>query len=137
MDSQTCKTLVRKRAAVKARVTQIKEYIDNLHENVDVHNVNVRLQLSEKVWEEYNTVQDQLEYDDDDDETQQHVLDREVFTETYCELRTRIDRIIADDRRAGEASSADSQTPRALHDTNNSLAPKIKFPTIKIPKFGG
>jgi hypothetical protein len=62
MDSQTRKTLVRKRAAVKARVTQIKKYIDNLQENVDVHNVNVRLQLLEKVWEEYNAVQDQLEY---------------------------------------------------------------------------
>jgi hypothetical protein len=136
MDSQTRKTLVRKRAAVKARVTQIKKYIDNLQENVDVHNVNVRLQLLEKVWEEYNIVQDQLEYEDDD-EMQQHVLDREVFTETYCELRARIDRIIAHDRRAGEVSSADLQTPRALHDTNNSLAPKIKLPTIEIPKFAG
>jgi hypothetical protein len=136
MDSQTRKTLVRKRAAVKARVTQIKKYIDDLQENVGVHNVNVRLQLLEKVWEEYNAVQDQRECEDDD-ETQQHVLDREVFTETYCELRARIDRIIAHDRRAGEVRSADSQTPRALHGTNNSLAPKMKLPTIEIPKFGG
>jgi hypothetical protein len=88
------------------------------------------------LWEQYNAVQDQLEYEDDDG-TQQHVQDREVFTETYCELRARIDRIVADDRRTGEVSSADSQTPRALHDTNNSLAPKIKLPTIEIPKFGG
>jgi hypothetical protein len=84
MDSQTRKTLVRKRAAVKARVTQIKKYIDNLQENVDVHNVNVRLHLLEKAWEEYSAIQDQLEYEDDD-ETQEHVLDREVFTETYCD----------------------------------------------------
>jgi hypothetical protein len=47
-------------------------------------------------------VQDQLEYDDDDDDgTQQNELDREAFTETYCELRARIDRIISEDRRAG------------------------------------
>jgi hypothetical protein len=32
------------------------------------------------VREEYNVEQDQLEYDDDD-ETQQHELDREAFTE--------------------------------------------------------
>jgi hypothetical protein len=63
-----------------------------------VHDVNVRLQWLEKVWGEYNAVQDQLEYNDD--ETQQHELEREAFTETYCELRARIDRIISEDRQA-------------------------------------
>jgi len=50
------------------------------------------------VWEEYNAAQDQLEYndDDDDDETQQYELDRDAFTETYYELRARIDRISDD-----------------------------------------
>jgi len=65
MDSQTCKALVRKRAAVKARMMHIKKYVDRLPETVDMHDVNVRLQLLEKVWEEYNAVQDQLEYNDD------------------------------------------------------------------------
>jgi len=54
-----------------------------------MHDVNVRLQLLGKLLEEYNTVQDQLEYNDD--EMQQHELDREAFTEVYCELRARID----------------------------------------------
>jgi hypothetical protein len=64
---------------------------------LDIYDVNVRLQLFENVWEEYNAVQDQLGYnDDDDDETQQHELDRGAFTETYCELRARIDRIISE-----------------------------------------
>jgi hypothetical protein len=44
---------MRKRVAVKARVTQIKKYFDNLQENVDVHNANFRLQLLEKAWEEW------------------------------------------------------------------------------------
>jgi len=82
-------------------MTHIKKYIDSLPDTVDVHDVNVRLQLLEKVWEEYTDVQDQLEYNDDD-ETQQHELDREAFTETYCELRARVDRIISEDRRAKE-----------------------------------
>ena len=47
-----------------------------------MHVLNVRLQLLEKVWKEYNTTQDQLEYHDDDDETHQHELDRETVTET-------------------------------------------------------
>jgi len=75
----------------------IKKYIDSLPDTLDMHDVNVRLHLLEKVWEEYNAVQDQLEYIDDD-ETQQHELDREAFTETYCELRARVDRIISEDR---------------------------------------
>ena len=57
--------------------------------------------MLEKVWEEYNAIQDQLQYyyyDDDDDETQQHELDREAFTETHCELKARIDRMISQDR---------------------------------------
>ena len=62
MDSQTRKALVRKRAALKARMAHIKKYVDSLPETVDMHEVNVRLQLLEKVWEECNAVQDQLEY---------------------------------------------------------------------------
>jgi hypothetical protein len=89
------------------------------------------------VWEEYNAVQDQLEYNDDDDETQQHGLDTEAFTETYCELRPRIDRIISEDTRARDVSSAELQTPRPLHENGNVIAPKIKLATIEIPKFGG
>jgi hypothetical protein len=87
--------------------------------------------------EEYNAVQDQLEYNDDDDETQQHELDREAVTETYCELKAWIDRIISEDRRAREISLAESQKPRATHENGNCLTIKIKLPTIEIPKFRG
>jgi hypothetical protein len=82
MDSQTRKALVRKRTAVKARVRHIKKYIDSLLDTVDMHDINVRLQLLEKVWEEFNAVHNQLEYNNDD-EMQQHELDREAVTETY------------------------------------------------------
>jgi hypothetical protein len=41
MDSQTRKALVRKRGAVKAKMTHIKKYIDSLQDTVDVHEVNV------------------------------------------------------------------------------------------------
>jgi len=136
MDSQTREALVRKRGAVKAKMTHIKKYTDSLPDPVDMHDTNVRLQLLENVWEEYSAVQDQLPYNDDD-ETQHHELDREAFTETYCELKTRIDRMISEDRRARDVSSAESQKPRATHDNGNCLAPKIKLPAIEIPKFGG
>jgi hypothetical protein len=52
-------------------MTHVKKYIDSLQDTVDMHDVNVRLQLSEKVWKEYNALQDQLEYSD---ETQQHEI---------------------------------------------------------------
>jgi len=118
-------------------MTHIKKYIDSFQDTVDVHDVNFRLQL-EKVWEEYNAAQDQLECnDDDDDETQQHELDREAFTETYCELRARINGVISEDRRAEAVSSAESQMPTAPHENCNFLAPKIELPTIDFPKFGG
>jgi len=136
MDSQTRKAFVRKQAAVKARMTHIKKYVDSLPETVDMHDVNVRLQLLEKVWEEYNAVQDRLEYNNDD-ETQQHELDREAVTETYCELRARIDSIISEDIRATDVSSSESQTSRATHENGNSLKPKIKLLTTEIPKFRG
>ena len=139
MDSQTRKALVRKRAAsVKARMSHIKKFVDSLQDTVDVHDVNVSLQLLEKAWEEYRAVQDQLEYYYYYYyETQQHELDREAFTETYCELKARIDRIIAGDRRASEVSSAESEAPRTPHEKINFLVPKIKLPTTEIPNFGG
>jgi len=136
MDSHTRKALIRKRAAVKAKVTHIKKYIDSLPDIVDMYDVNVRLQLLEKVWEEYNAVQDQLEHNDDD-ETQQHELDREAVTETYCELSARINRMISEDRQARDVISAELQKRRATHDNGNCLAPKIKLSTIEIKKFGG
>jgi hypothetical protein len=71
MDSKTRKTLVTKRAAIKARMSHIKKYIDSLQDIVDMHDVNVRLKVLEKVWEEYNDVQYQLEYNNDG-KTQQH-----------------------------------------------------------------
>ena len=43
MDSQTRKALVRKRAAVKAKMTRIKKYTDSLPGTVDMHDVNVKL----------------------------------------------------------------------------------------------
>ena len=76
-------------------MAHVKKYTDSLQDTVDMRDVNVRLQLLEEVWEEYNAVQDQLECND---ETQQHELDRKAFTETYCELRARIDRIISEDK---------------------------------------
>ena len=106
-------------------------------DTVDMHDVHVRLQLLGKVWEEYNAVQDQLEYNYCDDETQQHELDREAVTETYCELKAGIDRMISEDRRARDVSSAESQKPRATRDNGNCLAPQIKLPTIEIPKLRG
>ena len=58
MDSQTHKALVRKRAAVKTKMMHIKKYIDNLPYTVDMHDITVRLQLLERVWEEYSATQD-------------------------------------------------------------------------------
>jgi len=117
-------------------MTHVKKYIDSLQDTVDTHDANVRLQLLEKVREEYNAVQDQLGYNDDG-EMQQHELDREAFTETYCEMRAAIDRIISEDRRARAVSSAESQKPRATYENGICLASKIKLPTIEIPKFRG
>jgi len=47
MDSQIRKALVRKQAAVKARMTHIKKYVDSSLDTVDMHDVNVGLQLLE------------------------------------------------------------------------------------------
>jgi len=59
--------LKQNRTAVKAKVAHIKKYIESLPDTVDMYDVNVRLQLMEKMWDEYNAVQDQLECNDDDE----------------------------------------------------------------------
>jgi len=45
--------------------------------------------------------------------------------------------MISEDRQARDVSSAESQKTRAAHENGNCIAPKIKLPTIEIPKFGG
>jgi len=89
-------------------MTHIKKYIDNLPYTVDKHDITVRLEFLERVWQEHNVTQDQLEYQDDD-ETEQHELDRETFTETYCELKARIERFISQDREAKDVKLTESQ----------------------------
>ena len=64
-------------------------------------------------------------------EMQEHELDMEAFTETYGELRARINRIIADDRLAGEVSSVKSQMPRSLQENCNASAPRLNCPPLK------
>ena len=64
-------------------------------------------------------------------EMQQHELDTEAFTETYGELRARINRIIVDDRLAGEVSPAKSQMPRTLQENRNASAQRLNCPPLK------
>jgi hypothetical protein len=45
--------------------------------------------------------------------------------------------MISGERHARDFSSAESQKPGAMHEDGNCLAPKIKLPTIEIPKFEG
>jgi hypothetical protein len=45
--------------------------------------------------------------------------------------------MILEDRQARDVSLAELQTPRATLEKGNYLVPKIKLPTIEIPKFGG
>ena len=61
----------------------------------------------------------------------QHEMDIEAFTETYGELRARINRIIADDRLGGEVSSATSQMPRSLKENCNASATRLNCPPLK------
>jgi len=64
-------------------------------------------------------------------EMQKHDLNIKAFTEIYSELRARISRIIADDRLAGEVSSAKSQMPRSLQENCNASAPRLNCPLLK------
>jgi len=68
-------------------------------------------------------------------EMQQHELDTVAFTETYSELRASINRIIADDRLAGEVSSAKSQMPRSLEENCNASAPRLNCLPLKSQNF--
>jgi len=63
-------------------------------------------------------------------EMQKYELDMKAFAETYSELRARINRIIADDRLAGEVSSVKSQMPRSLQENCNASAPRLNCPLL-------
>ena len=45
--------------------------------------------------------------------------------------------MISEDRQAKDVKLAESQKHRATRDYGNCSPPKIKLPTIQIPKFGG
>jgi hypothetical protein len=108
MNSPKLKIFGRRRTVIKVRMTHFKNYIDNLEGIVDMHDLNVRLHLLENVLEEYNTLQYQLEFNDDN-ERQKYALDRKTVTETYCELTKKIDTMILEDRHARIVSLRESQ----------------------------
>jgi len=60
------------------------------------------------------------------------LVDREAFTETHCELRARIDRIISEDRQDRDVSLAESQTLRAPHKIATFQCLRLNCPLLKF-----
>nr|CAH7737264.1 unnamed protein product [Callosobruchus chinensis] len=144
--------LVRKRAAIKAKQTTFKKFVDNFKASVrdgsleglsksKMNDLELRVERREKVLNEFEEIQAQIEVVCEDLDSQ--MIEREEFDNVYFSLLASCKAMISEyydanqqSIKASKSSSEHSQISiESVRPVNNPIS--IVLPEIKLPKFGG
>ncbi|XP_030753971.1 uncharacterized protein LOC115880817 [Sitophilus oryzae] len=137
--------LIRKRAAVKSKLTNFTNYLDRIQQNAInvkpsedvVSELQLRCEKASKLLDEFEQFQLEIEVNSDDEETQQNV--RSEFEDAYFSIITAANQFIKKNlvsvENDSEGSASGGSIASAGASTSNTQA--IKLPTIQLPKFEG
>nr|CAH7752510.1 unnamed protein product [Callosobruchus chinensis] len=144
--------LVRKRAAIKAKQTTFKKFVDNFKASVKdgsleglskskINDLELRVERHEKVLNEFEEIQAQIEVVCEDLDSQ--MIEREEFDNVYFSLLASCKAMISEyydanqqSIKASKSSSEHSQISiESVRPVNNPIS--IVLPEIKLPKFSG
>jgi hypothetical protein len=135
MDAQLRQQLTKRRAVAKASLTRMQTFIES--GDLKIHNIKVRFEELPRIFNKFDTAQDELELGDDMD----HSSDREAFERQYFEIKARFNELLhpavespvsrhSSPQNSGSPHS--NTTPRSRHSSTH-----IKLPTIALPTFEG
>lgn len=126
MDSEQLKTLVKQRGIVKASMTRIDTYVNNLNDHADINSLKVRHGRLVELWNQYTEIQNTLEMHDESVDHSQYAMQIE---ELYFDLSAKITSIIDPPRE----SRTETQVDNASKPSNT----QVRLPAIEIPSFSG
>lgn len=132
------KTLIKKRASIKAKLTQFSTYLNTAKSceklsQLQVTEIECRLNTFESLYHKYDALQNDLEEAADDPSEQ--YTEREDFEKQYYALLAIARQLIADSRKpcAGDSDSEVAVSCTSHTHKHNS----IRLPKIDLPKFSG
>lgn len=132
------KTLIKKRASIKAKLTQFSTYLNTAKSceklsQLQVTEIECRLNTFESLYHKYDALQNDLEEAADDPSEQYN--EREDFEKQYYALLATARQLIADFRKP---CSGDSDSEVAVSCTSHTHKHNsIRLPKIDLPKFSG
>lgn len=128
--AETLKVLIRKRAAIKSKLTNFSNYIQPLQEKaiqsfdeVIITELKQRLEIATSFINEFNDVQTEIEVIVDDDDLDEQFNQRQEFENKFYKIYAVAREILNKNK-----------TPVVNHEINLT---DIKLPTINLPRFNG
>ena len=138
--SEDLPVLTRRRGSIKRRLTNIVTYIESIDmQNVDsavLSEFKVRLSSLQAIWQDYQTVQDDIEIKCDEESLETHYQKREEFEESFFKASGKLKQMISDASKESEIPNM-SSTSNNVNNVNHIDNNNIKLPTINLPKFNG
>jgi hypothetical protein len=122
--------LIKKRAVAKGMLTRIQNFIE-LVTIPNQHEIKVRLNNPPGIKVRFDTVQDELEFNDECD----HTDDRIVFETQYYQVEAKLYELLHNIYESSDNVSDHSSVnlSRSVH----SGSSQIRLPPIELPSFGG
>ncbi|XP_072379310.1 uncharacterized protein [Diabrotica undecimpunctata] len=140
------KIVKRKRGAVKAKLTHFKNFLNDLETETRseihiledaIYNLNLRIEEANKIIQNYEESQLELENLVDEDELETCYTEREEFTKSfYCELarskrlQSKLSRHSTD--LSNNSSYSENASGSQVNDFNG-----FRLPPVEVPKFSG
>ncbi|XP_030767714.1 uncharacterized protein LOC115891411 [Sitophilus oryzae] len=109
--------LTRKRGNIKGQLTRLETFIQN-YDSSKHHEISIRLKRAGEWWDEFESIQDEIEDLDDSDE---QVAERDDFGTKYFDILGRLNLL------AHGGSTQDSTAPRT----------EVRLPPMEVPIFYG
>lgn len=109
--------LTRKRGNIKGQLTRLETFIQN-YDSSKHHEISIRLKRAEAWWDEFESIQDEIEDLDNSDE---QVAERDDFGTKYFDILGRLNLL------AHGGSTQDSTAPRT----------EVRLPPMEVPNFYG
>ncbi|KAK4886438.1 hypothetical protein RN001_002709 [Aquatica leii] len=125
------KELIARRAVAKGSLTRFKNYCIELGENIDLIDLQNRMQRFEPLFDTFSAVQLQIEIIDDDN-TVAHDSERTAFESEYFEYLAYAKRLLTNSNSRNFCeSSSNTSASGILSDL------PVKLPQINLPTFDG
>ncbi|XP_071056161.1 uncharacterized protein [Onthophagus taurus] len=118
--------LVKKRAVIKSQVTRFGSFVDEVQlGNKNIAELKTRLKRLEKLWDEFDNIQTEIEENEKGDEQSQST-ERETFENKYFEVISRAEEIT-------ELNKSVNKT--TIVDTYSQFSANL--PSLNLPQFKG